>query len=695
MKFFKVVGIAFIFCITTLQLNAQRSFLEDADHALYNEEKYFEAIEMYKKAYVKETGRDVKAEIIYKIAEAYRLSDQAENAEVWYDKSIIAKYADPLARLHLAEMKMQNGKYDEALIEYQKYAAIEPKDERGRNGIEAAKQAQDWNDKPENYIVEPAVLLNTEFYDYGLTFSDKNNNEIVFTSTREGSVGTDISDVTGDNFSDLYTSKRDKKGKWSEPVLLEGDGLNTEASEGAAVFNSRRNVMYFTHCMYDKRGYFGCKLKSAKKQGTKYGQIEDIPISNDSATIGHPAITPDDKVIIFASDMPGGQGGKDLWYIREEARNKWSEPINLGPQINTSGNEMFPFVRENGDLYFSSDGHVGMGGLDNYVAKKKGNAQWGNVENLKAPLNSNANDFAIVFDGKGDKGYFSSNREGGRGKDDIWEFSKPPILFILKGIVLDLETKEVLVGAEVHLIGTDGTNAKVETDANGEFEFAENGDKYYINKNTSYSITVSKANYLNAKGKETTVGLIESKIFAHKYELQPFSDQPIKLPEILYAFDDIRLTEQAKDSLDFLYNILVDNPNLVIELRANTDSRGSPSYNNRLSQGRAESVVKYLASRGIPIERMVPKGYGESNLLISDEEINKLATEEEREAAHQLNRRTEFSILRDDYVPQEGGESVNPDDIDLNNIALPNATEEDKEDAKKETLKVEEEEGGQ
>jgi len=689
MKVIKVLGFALCCLMSVSTLQAQRTFLEDADHALYQEEKYFEAIEMYKKAYVKETGRDVKAEIIFKIAEAYRLSDQAENAEVWYDKSIIAKYQDPMARLRLADMKMQNGKYDEALVAYQKYAAAEPKDERARVGIEAAKQAQDWADKPENYIVEPAVLLNTEFYDYGLTFSDKNNEEIVFTSTREGSVGSDVSDVTGDNFSDLYSAKRDRKGKWSTPVLVKGDDLNTEASEGAAVFNSRRNTMYFTHCMVDKRGYFGCKIKSAKKQGTKYGTVEDIAIASDSATIGHPALTPDDKILIFASDMEGGQGGKDLWYIREESRNKWSKPINLGAEINTSGDEMFPFVRDNGDLYFASNGHVGMGGLDNFVAKKKGNAQWGNVKNLQAPLNSNANDFAIVFDGKGDKGYFSTNREGGRGKDDIWEFSKPPILFILRGQVLDIETKEPLVAANVQLIGTDGTNATAETDANGEFEFAENGDQYYINKNTSYSLTVSKTNYLNAKGKETTVGMVESKIFAHKYELQPFSDQPIKLPEILYEFDKTTLTEQAKDSLDFLYDILIDNPNLVIELRANTDSRGSAAYNNKLSQGRAESVVRYMASRGIAIDRMVPKGYGESNLLISDAEINQLATEEEREAAHQLNRRTEFSILRDDYVPS-GSESTNPNDINLDNIALPNATEEDKEDAKKETLKEDE-----
>ena len=252
MKLFKALGLAFLSFLFTANLVAQKSYLDDADFALYQEEKYFEAIEMYKKAYVKEKGRDVKAEIIFKIAESYRLSDQTEQAEVWFDKSLIAQYADPVARLRLAQMKMQNGKYDEALVEFQKYVAEKPTDPRGKLGIESAERAQKWKDNPENYVVEPVVLINSEFYDYAPTFKDKKNTELIFTSTREGSMGSSTSEVTGDNFSDLYYSKRDKKGKWSEPVLVEGEGVNTEASEGAAVMNSRRNTMYFTRCKVEK-----------------------------------------------------------------------------------------------------------------------------------------------------------------------------------------------------------------------------------------------------------------------------------------------------------------------------------------------------------------------------------------------------------------------------------------------------------
>jgi peptidoglycan-associated lipoprotein len=668
MSLYRLLGFLLLVLVTTTSLFAQKSYLDEADHALYNEEKYFEAIEMYKKAYVKEKGRDVKAEIIFKIGEAYRLSDQAEQAEVWYDKSIIAQYVDPIAHLRLAEVKMLSGKYDEALIQFQKYAAEKPEDPRGKQGIEAAEKAQKWADNPTNYVVEPVVLLNTEFYDYAPTFGDKKNTELIFTSTREGSMGSDQSEVTGDNFSDLYRSERDKKGKWSEPKLADDDkeGVNSDASEGAAVFNSRRNTMYFTRCKVKKDGFMGCQIYTAKKQGVSFGKPEVIAIASDSAVIGHPALTPDDEVLIFSSDLEGGQGGKDLWYIKEESRGEWSEPINLGPEINTPQDELFPYIRENGDLYFASNGHIGMGGLDIFVAKKKGNAQWSDVENLKAPINSSANDFAIIYDGTADRGYFSSSRPGGRGKDDIWEFKKPPVLFVLKGLVKDDETGEPLSAATVTLIGTDGSTAEKETMADGTFEFADKGNgESYINKNTSYSITVSKPNYLNAKGKETTVGLEESKIFAHLYELIPIKEEGIKLPEILYEFNKTTLTDQAKDSLDYLYDILVDNPTIVIQLRANTDSRGSDKYNEKLSQGRAESVVQYLTTRGIDPARMEPKGYGETNLLISDAEIAKLPTEEEREAAHQLNRRTDFIVLRDDFVPKpekpevpdmEGGE---------------------------------------
>lgn len=650
----KLVGLFFLALLFSLNISAQKNYLEEADHALYQEGKYFDAIEMYKKAYAKEKGRDVKAEIIYKIAESYRLSDQPEQAEVWYDKAIIARYNEPLAYYYLGEMKKENGKYDEAIVQFNKFIAEMPGDPRGPKGIESAKEAQAWMDNPTMYVVEPMTIVNSEGYDFSPTFASKDNDELIFTSLREESTGNGVSAVTGQSFADLYISQRDRKGKWSQPVLLEGEGLNTENEEGSATMNERKNTLYFTRCLVDKKGYYGCKIYTAKKMGNSYGQIEALPIGNDSVKMGHPALLAGDEVMIFSSDREGGFGGKDLWYVKMISRSKgWSEPINLGSEINTKGNEMFPYVREDGTLYFASDGLPGMGGLDIFKAESLGENKWGNPTNMKAPINSNANDFGLIFDGTNNRGFFTSSREGGKGEDDIWMFSEPPLVFELVGLVKDLETGEPLVAATVTLVGTDGTSAEMETDATGTFEFKDNAGVPYINPNTSYSIMVSKPGYLNAKGNESTVGIEESKRFAQTYELQPVAkDKVIKLPDILYEFNSAALTPQAKDSLNDLYNTLVDNPNITIELLSHTDSRGGDKYNLNLSQKRAESAVEYLVSRGIAKDRMVAKGYGENRLLITDAEINKLATEEEREAAHQLNRRTEFRILSMDYVPK-------------------------------------------
>lgn len=657
MKYTTLLGLLLFVIIAPIQTYAQKSFLDDADHAFFQEEKYHKAIEMYKKAYVKESGRDVKAKIIFQIAEAYRLTDLHEDAAVWYEKAIVAQYPDPIARYRLGEMKMQSGLYDEAIVEFQKYSALNPNDYKGGKGVKSAQQAQEWGDNPTNYVVEPVVLLNSEAYDYAPVFSSRKNDEIVFTSNREGSTGSKISDVTGNNFPDLYYSQRDRKGQWSEPILI-GDGskegVNTTHSEGVATFNSRKSTMYFTRCEVQKKDYQGCQIYYAQKQGRSgFGKPELLEIASDSDIVAHPALSPDDKILVFAADFEGGQGGKDLWYIKQISRREWSEPINLGPEINTPGDEMFPFIRDNGDLYFASNGHVGMGGLDIFVAKQKGEGQWGDVMNMQAPINSSANDFAIVFEENENKGLFTTSREGGIGKDDIWAFSEPPIIFILRGQVIDIETKEPITAADVELTGTDGTSVIVQTRSDGTFEFGDKGNgEFYINGNTSYSLTVGKPDYLSARGKETTVGVEESKIFAHLYELQPISKEPIKLPDILYDFDAATLTPQAEDSLDYLYDILVDNPTIVIELLSNTDSRGSDSYNERLSQARAASAVAYLIKRGIDDERMVPKGMGKRNLLYTDAEINRLPTEEEREAMHQLNRRTEFRIISTDYEPK-------------------------------------------
>lgn len=663
MKNLRIIGVLALLTVFSLTANAQKNYKLEADVA-FGGGKYYKAIEMYKKAYTKETKKEVKAEILFKIAECYNNKNDGKQAAVWYNKAIKARYEDPIAIFNVAEIYRSQGKYEEAVAEYKKYKAANPSDKRAEVGIKSCELAKEWKDNPTRFVVNPLPLINSEDYDFSPVFSDKKNTEIYFTSTRQGSAGEEVSDVTGMNFSDIYMSERDKKGKWSEPTVL-NETVNSPASEGASCLNERRNIIYFTRCGVENKGVMGCSIMWAKKMGKKWGEPELIPIAADTFTVGHPAISADDNTLVFASNMPGGQGGKDLWFITYDKKaRKWSEPTNLGSEINTSGDEMFPFIRDNGELYFASNGHGGMGGLDIFKSQSTGVNQWSGVENLKSPLNSEAHDFGIVFEPGKQRGFFTTSREGGKGGDDVWEFYLPPKLFSLEGIVKDVETEKPLANAKIKLVGTDGSSAEATTDANGNFAFIENGADRYINENTSYSLMVSKEKYLIAKGKETTVGIDESRKFFHEYALQPVENTVIKLPLIEYAYNKADLRPNSKDSLNYLYDIMIDNPTIVIQLRSHTDFRGSAAYNQRLSQRRAQSCVDYLVKeKGIHPDRIKAKGMGESEpikgpsgVVLTEKYIKGLKSEEEKEAAHQRNRRTDFKVIATDFVdPNAGG----------------------------------------
>lgn len=644
-----VIALVFALFISANAM-AQKDYLNEANAAFANE-RYYEAIELYKKAYTRQNDKNEKAFVIYRIGECYRYADNPKQAEVWYSKAVKASYSDPIAIYYLAESMKLNGKLEEAQEQYQNYVNKKPNDMKGKNGLKSVELAMEWMKNPTRYEVENAPIINSEYDDFSPNFTDKKNDEMYFTSSRESATGSITHERTGQGMSDIFETTRDRKGKWSEPVPI-SPTVNSEASEGAICTNQRRNTLYFTRCDFGKDGVFGCSIYWSKRQGREWGEAELIPITADTNTVGHPAITNNDDVLIFASNMPGGYGGRDLWYIINKGRGVWSEPINLGSAINTAGDELYPYIAYDNKLYFSSNGHVGMGGLDIFVAEPIGENKWGNVANLQYPINSFAHDFGIVWDDDKKRGYLSSEREGGMGGTDIWEFYMPPLVFALEGQVLNKETGDPIANATLELKGTDGTTAEVTTDDKGEFKFAEKGSDRYIKENTSYSLMVSADQFLNAKGNETTVGAEESVVFYHEYKLQPV-DKPIKLPEILFELNKATLLPQSKDSLNFLYDIMIDNPTIVIELAAHTDSRATDKYNMDLSQRRAQSCVDYLISKGIPRDRMQAKGYGESRLKITDAQIAKMKSEEDKEAAHQQNRRVEFEVLSTDYVPKQ------------------------------------------
>ncbi|MFT3883881.1 MAG: OmpA family protein [Flavobacteriales bacterium] len=593
---------------------------------------YFNAIELYKKAYTQEKKASDKAALIFKVGECYRVLGDAANAQVWYEKANKAQYPDPITYYYIGEALKEQGKYAEAIAAYNKYKEKNPGDARADASLAACQLAQTWKDQPSRYVVDPEVLLNTPELDFSPTFSDKKNSDLVFASSRTASTGVEQDGIIGGSFTDLFTSSRDKLGKWSEPVKLP-PSINTPAHEGSATFNSKRSVMYFTRCPHEKKKAFGCDIWMSKKVGNNFSEPEMLALrpqqeKNDTnvITIGHPALSKDDGLLIFSSNMKGGKGGKDLWMIRLDKDGKpTGVASNLGPEVNTAKDDMFPFLRSNGNLYFASDGHQGMGGMDMFMAEKTGDNTWGHVENLKSPLNSSGDDFGIIFDGDEEKGYFTSNRPGGKGQDDIWRFMMPNLVFALQGTTYDKATGAPLPDTKIEVVGTDGSSFSAITDANGGFNFVEKGTgttkERYIKENTSYSIRASHDKYLVVTDQITTVGLTESTTFVKEYFLQPAVPPVggIPLPQVLYEVDKFALTQAGKDSLETLYNTLVENPTIVIELRSHTDSRQTRSYkggNMELSQLRAQSCVNYLVTKGIDPARMVPVGKGATEPLI-------------------------------------------------------------------------------
>lgn len=675
MKFIKIFTCLALTGLISLSAMAQKKHTAEADTS-YARGFYYNAIEQYKKAYTVEKKANEKARLIFMIGESYRMLGDPLQMEAWYGKANKAKYHDPITYFYIGEALKEQGRYADAIVQYNKYKDKKPGDGRADAAISACEVAQAWVDEPTRYRVEPEVLLNTPSYDYSPSFFDKRNDDIVFSSTRNASTGTEVDAIGGEGFADLFLSERDKNGKWSEPTKL-GASVNTGAHEAAAVLNKKRNMIYFTRCPAVKKELHGCDIWMAKKAGQQFNAPVMLDLKpavekkEEPYTVGHPALSPDGKTLIFASNMPGqgAQGGRDLWRIALDKQGMpTGKPVNLGADVNTSGDEMFPFVRFDGTLYFASNGHMGMGSMDMFSAEKMGDNVWANVANLQAPLNSSMDDFGIMFDGEEDRGFFTSNRPGGKGQDDIWSFRMPDLVFALQGNVINKDDGSPIVGANITLLGSDGKEYSALTDDLGGFLFAENGDERYINENTSYAIKVGKDCYLNYADQISTVGLEESTTFVKEYILDYVCEEGVvELPEVRYDLDKAILqvndSVNSKDSLNVLYQTLLDNPTITINLRSHTDSRGGDGYNQRLSEARAKSCMDYLVNeKGVDPARIFPVGMGEKELKYSDAEIAKLKTTAEKEALHQKNRRTDFTVRSWDYVPPdavegEGGET--------------------------------------
>ena len=627
-----------------------------ADKA-FSLEQYVKAAELYKKAYQKTKIRAVKAEIIFKQAECYRMSGNIKRAESYYKRAIKAKYPDVVVYLRYADVLRMQDDLVEAKIQYTKYLDMNPMDVNGEMGLKSCDFAMKWKDLPTRYKVELMPLVNSRNSDYSPAFGNGEYTEMYFTSSRKGGLTDKVDDRTGEPFSDVYFTKINKKGKWSVPVVV-AEPINTTGNEGSVALNKRGTVMYLTQCKVEKKKALGCGIYVSKRKGKLWGALQLLQIKVDSNTsIGHPALSEDETILIFSSDLSGGYGGKDLWISVKGKRNTWSDPVNLGPMVNTPGDEMFPFLHTDGTIYFSSNGHVGMGGLDIYKTSQDENGAYKLPVNLKSPVNSSADDFSMIIEKDGERGYLTSSRDGGKGGDDIYQFELPPLQLALKGIVTDSKTGAIMTGIKVQLIGNDGTANEVETDNTGTYEFI-------LKPLTSYEIVVNTEGYLNKSVNETTVGIENNKVFVVDLSVDPVKKEVI-LPRIEYDFNKYDLRPQSIADLDLLAETLKDNLNVVIELKSHTDYVGSNAQNNKLSQQRADACVAYLISQGIDAGQLVARGMGEKQPFVietkdgrfkegdvlTESYIKKIRFKKNKEKANQFNRRTSFKVLRENYVP--------------------------------------------
>lgn len=643
-------------------------------NAYFEVGEYYEAFQKYKKVSTKKMDRSQKSEINFKLGECARHMNDTRDAERYYKFAVRGRYDKPEATLHLADALRQNGDIDEAIEYYNEYISLVPDDERGRIGLEACQKMKEWEEKTSPFIVEEMKVFNTRDNDFSPCYAKDDYSVIYFTSSREEANGNKINGVSGMNFTDLFVTAQDRVGKWSIPTPL-SDTINTPFDEGAATMNAKYSTLYFTRCRIEKYGDTGCKIyKASKNTNNDWIGIEEVVLLPDSSiTVGHPTLSDNELTMFFVADLSHtedyadvSRGANDIWFVkRDRVTFPWGKPENLGAQINTPGEEMYPFWYNDTTLYFSSDYHLGMGGLDIFKATKGIDGIW-KVENMGPPINSTADDFGIILEKEIDAGYFSSTRRDGKGGDDIYRFTMPPLRFTISGIVKDEETGEPIEGAKLTMVGSNGTNFEIITKKDGAYKFD-------IKDDTDYILNTEKEMYFKGKGKETTKGLRESKDIKLDITMKaiPPVTEVTEIPNIEYEFGKWDLTVEAMVSLDkYVVDLLKENENIAVELSSHTDFRGSNQLNDTLSQKRAQSVVDYLEKRMIDSGRLLARGFGEqrpnkvseelaeqysflpAGAVLTEEFItNELTTEEQREVAHQINRRTEFRVITTEYVP--------------------------------------------
>ncbi|MDY4499331.1 MAG: OmpA family protein [Prevotella sp.] len=621
--------------------------------------EYFDAAEQYKKAYTNTPTKErtTRGQRAKKLAECYRRINFSQKAIAAYNNVIRYNQADSLTHLRLAQQLMKTGNYRQAEKAFAIAADSLPQSKIVKNGLLSAKNATQWKKEGSAYTVKRENVFASRRADYSPMLAGDDNDRLYFTSTRPSTKGDELSGITGTKTADIFFSQKDEKGKWTKPQNIDTE-LNSDYDEGACSFSPDGRTMYLTQCKSDPSYPRYATICTSQRNDASWGKSTELTISKDTlSSFAHPAVSPDGQWLYFSSDMPGGYGGLDIWKIRLGKDGVEGGVENLGNKINTEGDEMFPTFRPNGDLYFSSNGHPGMGGLDIFIAKTDTMGNGYVIEHPGYPLNSEADDFGMTFEGLKNQGFFSSNRGDARGWDHIFSFYNPEIVQTVTGWVYEKDGYE-LPAALVYMVGNDGTNLKLNVKGDGSFT-------QQIKPNVDYVFLGTCKGYLNHQQQLRVEPASESCDTVLQFPLASIM-APVLIDNIFYDFDRATLRPESKTSLDELVKLLNENPNITIELSAHCDYKGSAAYNKQLSQRRAESVVNYLIEKGIARERLTPVGYGKekpktikkkvaeryeflkADDVLSEEFIRQLKPEEQ-EICNQLNRRTEFRVLRTTY----------------------------------------------
>ena len=657
----KITPYILLFLTALLLFSCKSAKLSDAEEKQRIGE-YFEAAAIYRKVYTKTSPqkRDLRGYIAYRMAECNRLINNTPRATSAYMNALRYDYPDSIVSLRLGQMYPKSGKYMDAIRHYNDFLLLNPESQLALNGIKGSELAPQWKQNPSRYIVKRMEKFNSRRGEFSpMLYGDKYD-QLYFTSSRTPKGANKdkdetISAITGQRNNDFFLVKQDEQGNWLAPVELE-DEVNTEFDEGTPSFSKDGNTMYYTYCAQDPEGPRTSEIYVSTRSSAKWGKGTRASIVKDSVTaLGHPAVSPDGKYLYYVSDAVGGFGGKDIFRSRLVG-NDFGPMENLGPDINTPGDEMFPYVRDSVTLYFASNGHPGMGGLDLFKATQDSTGKW-HVENLKAPINSMGDDFGITFEGDKEKGFFSSNRNDARGSDHLYSFELPVITIFIEGIVSDVDENPI-EDATVRIVGKDGLNEKVLAKKDGTY-------RVELERDIRYVMMASARGYLNQNFELKTGPEEKNETYIVDFYLSPIS-KPVVIENIFYDFDKATLRPESQKALDEMIKMLNDNPNVTIELGAHTDRKGSDQYNERLAQRRAQSVVDYLIAGGIEKERLEAKGYGESVPKVINKKMAKnydflnegdvlteefilTLTPEQQEIADQINRRTEFKVLRTNY----------------------------------------------